>query len=58
VTDPRDIGKAIREAIDANRPAVIDVVIDQAAVAPVAVMAGQGSRAGTPPASFDRKTDR
>lgn len=44
VTDPRDIGKAIRTAIDSNMPAVIDVVIDQAAVAPVAVMAGQGSR--------------
>ncbi|MFH1819896.1 MAG: thiamine pyrophosphate-binding protein [Pseudomonadota bacterium] len=46
VTDPRDIGKAIRTAIDSNMPAVIDVVIDQAAVAPVAVMAGQGSRGG------------
>lgn len=44
VTDPRDIGKAIRTAIDSNMPAVIDVVIDQTAVAPVAVMAGQGSR--------------
>lgn len=50
VTDPQAIGKAIRDAIDSNRPAVIDVVIDQAAVAPVAVMAGQGSRA--PAASF------
>jgi len=45
VTDPQAIGKAISDAIDSNRPAVIDVVIDQAAVAPVAVMAGQGSRA-------------
>lgn len=40
VTDPRDIGKAIRDAIDSDMPAVIDVVIDQAAVAPVAVKAG------------------
>lgn len=46
VTDPADIGKAIQEAIAANRPAVIDVVIDHAAVAPVAFMAGQGSRGG------------
>lgn len=50
VTDPQTIDKAIRDAIDSNRPAVIDVVIDQTAVAPVAVMAGQGSRA--PAASF------
>lgn len=50
VTDPQAIDKAIRDAIDSNRPAVIDVVIDQTAVAPVAVMAGQGSRA--PAASF------
>jgi acetolactate synthase-1/2/3 large subunit len=46
VTDPRDVGRAVREAMDANVPAVIDVIIDQAAAAPVAVMAGQGSRAG------------
>ncbi len=44
VTDPRDIGNAVRQAIDADRPAVLDVVIDQSAVAPVAFMAGQGSR--------------
>ncbi len=44
VTDPRDIEPAVRQAIDAARPAVIDVIIDQAAVAPVAFMAGQGSR--------------
>jgi acetolactate synthase-1/2/3 large subunit len=44
VTDPRDIGQAVRQAIDADRPAVVDVIIDQAAVAPVAFMAGQGSR--------------
>jgi len=44
VTDPKDIGKAVRDAIDADMPAVVDVVIDQAAVAPVACMAGQGSR--------------
>ncbi|MDA8382250.1 MAG: thiamine pyrophosphate-binding protein [Betaproteobacteria bacterium] len=44
VSDPQEIRSAIKEAIDAKRPAVLDVVIDQAAVAPVAVMAGQGSR--------------
>lgn len=47
VTDPKDIGKAVRHAIDAGMPAVVDVVIDQAAVAPVAFMAGQGSRSNT-----------
>ncbi len=47
VTDPKDIGKAVRDAIDADMPAVVDVVVDQAAVAPVAFMAGQGSRGGT-----------
>ncbi len=47
VTDPKDIGKAVRDAIDADMPAVVDVVIDQAAVAPVAFMAGKGSRGGT-----------
>ena len=46
VTDPKDIGKALRDAIDADMPAVVDVVIDQTAVAPVAFMAGQGSRGG------------
>lgn len=50
VTDPKDIGKAVRQAIDAEMPAVIDVVIDQAAVAPVAFMAGQGSRGNSPTA--------
>lgn len=44
VTDPKDIGKAVRDAIDVDIPSVVDVIIDQAAVAPVAVMAGQGSR--------------
>lgn len=44
VTDPRDIGNAVRQAIDADRPAVLDVVIDQNAIAPVAFMAGQASR--------------
>lgn len=44
VTDPKDIGKAVRNAIDSDRPAVLDVAIDPAAVAPVAFMAGQGSR--------------
>jgi acetolactate synthase-1/2/3 large subunit len=46
VTDPRQIGRAVREAVEANVPAVVDVVIDHAAVAPVAFMAGQGSRGG------------
>ncbi|MHB1093801.1 thiamine pyrophosphate-binding protein [Thiobacillus sp.] len=55
VTDPRDIGQAIRAAIDSNMPAVIDVVIDQAAVAPVAVMAGQGSRGSAPASSSEKK---
>lgn len=55
VTDPRDIGKAIRDAIDSGRPAVIDVVIDQAAVAPVAVMAGQGSRGSATTSSVGEK---
>lgn len=44
VTDPKDIGQAVRQAIDADMPAVVDVIIDQAAAAPVAFMAGQGSR--------------
>ncbi len=44
VTDPRDIGRAVRQALDADMPAVVDVIIDQAAVAPVAFMAGQASR--------------
>lgn len=47
VTDPKDIGKAVGDAIDADMPAVVDVVIDQAAVGPMAFMAGQGSRGGT-----------
>jgi len=46
VTDPAEIGAAIEQAIAANRPAVVEVVIDHAAVAPVAFMAGQGSRGG------------
>jgi len=46
VTDPKDIDRAVKDAIQADRPAVIDVVIDHAAVAPVAFMAGQGSRGG------------
>lgn len=58
VTDPRDIGKAVRDAIDADMPAVIDVVIDQAAVAPVAVMAGQGSRGSISTTSFGEKARR
>ncbi len=46
VTDPSDIGKAVDAALSANKPAVIEVMIDHAAVAPVAFMAGQGSRGG------------
>lgn len=44
VTDPHDIGPAVQKALAADGPAVIDVVIDHEAVAPVAVMAGQASR--------------
>lgn len=54
VTDPRDIGQAIGAAIDSNMPAVIDVVIDPAAVAPVAVMAGQGSCGSAPTSSSEK----
>lgn len=54
VTDPGDIAQAIRTAIDSNMPAVIDVVIDQAAVAPVAVMAGQGSRGSAPTSGSEK----
>ncbi|MCP3672239.1 MAG: thiamine pyrophosphate-binding protein [Gammaproteobacteria bacterium] len=39
VTDPKEIGNAIRDAIDANMPAVVEVMIDPAAIAPVAFMA-------------------
>ncbi len=39
VTDPKDIGKAVRDAFDAGIPAVVEVLIDQAAIAPVAFMA-------------------
>jgi acetolactate synthase-1/2/3 large subunit len=38
VTDPKDIAKAVRDAIEADMPAVVDVVIDQAAVAPASFM--------------------
>ncbi len=55
VVDPKDIGKAMRDAIDADMPAVVDVIIDQAAVAPVAFMAGQGSRGKTFTASGKEK---
>ena len=44
LTDPSEISEAVQEALMANRPAVIDVVVDATAVAPVAFMAGQGSR--------------
>lgn len=46
VTDPAQIGDAIRQALAADLPAVVEVIIDHAAVAPVAFMAGQGSRGG------------
>ncbi|MCP4225158.1 MAG: thiamine pyrophosphate-binding protein [Actinomycetia bacterium] len=46
VTDPADIGDAVRGALDANAPAIVEVIIDHGAVAPVAFMAGQGSRGG------------
>ena len=47
VTDPKDIGKAVRDAINADMPAVVEVLIDPAAVAPVAFMAGKGKDGGT-----------
>lgn len=40
VTDPKDIEKAVRDAINSGMPAVVDVVIDQAATAPVVFMDG------------------
>ncbi|MCP5025464.1 MAG: thiamine pyrophosphate-binding protein [Actinomycetia bacterium] len=46
VTDPADIGGAVEAALDADAPAVVEVIIDHGAVAPVAFMAGQGSRGG------------
>ncbi|HEX7036387.1 MAG TPA: thiamine pyrophosphate-binding protein [Pseudomonadales bacterium] len=46
VTDPNAIGEAVRQALAANKPGVVEVIIDHAAVAPVAFMAGQGSRGG------------
>ena len=55
VTDPKDIGNAVRHAIDADMPAVVDVVIDQAAVGPMAFMAGQGSRGSALTASGKEK---
>ncbi|MBI3953867.1 MAG: thiamine pyrophosphate-binding protein [Chloroflexi bacterium] len=45
VTDPRNISSAIQKALAAEGPAVIDFVIDHEAIAPVAVLAGQASRA-------------
>ncbi len=46
VTDPQEIGAAIEAALAADKPAVVEVMIDHSAVAPVAFMAGQGSRGG------------
>jgi thiamine pyrophosphate-dependent acetolactate synthase large subunit-like protein len=46
VENPDDIGPAVKEALDAGRPSVVEVIIDHGAVAPVAFMAGQGSRGG------------
>jgi len=28
ITDPKDLGPALRRALEANRPAVVDVMID------------------------------
>lgn len=56
VRDPREIGKAVKDAMNANRPAVIEVLVDQAAVAPVAVMAGQGSRGSAQAVPSGNKT--
>lgn len=49
VTDAGELAGAIQRALDADRPAVLDVIVDQTAVAPVAFMAGQASRAGATP---------
>lgn len=38
VTDPKDIESALRKAIEADIPAVVDVVVDQSAVAPASFM--------------------
>ena len=46
VTDPNNVGEAVQQALASNKPAVVEVIIDHAAVAPVAFMAGQGSRGG------------
>jgi acetolactate synthase-1/2/3 large subunit len=46
VTEPHDISSAIDRALSAGKPAVVEVMIDHSAVAPVAFMAGQGSRGG------------
>ncbi|HJN92405.1 MAG TPA: thiamine pyrophosphate-dependent enzyme, partial [Dehalococcoidia bacterium] len=46
VTDPAKIGDAVDQALHNDKLTVIDVVVDHAAVAPVAFMAGQGSRGG------------
>ena len=51
VTDPGELRQAVRDALEAGVPAVLDVVIDQEAVAPVAFMAGQGSRGSALPMS-------
>ncbi|HMM46880.1 MAG TPA: thiamine pyrophosphate-binding protein [Thiobacillaceae bacterium] len=58
VTDPKALGPAIREALDAGRPAVIEVLIDQTAVAPVAVVAGQARPAPAVEAAIAAKRDR
>ncbi len=38
VTEPQDIESALRKAIEADTPVVVDVVVDQAAVAPASFM--------------------
>lgn len=44
ISDPGDIGPALTAALREQRPAVIDVLVDWRAVAPVSFMAGHASR--------------
>lgn len=46
VTDPGQLPGAIQRALDADGPAVLEVIVDPTAVAGVAFLAGQASRAG------------
>jgi acetolactate synthase-1/2/3 large subunit len=44
VTDPDDIPRAVYQALESGVPAVLDILIDPTAAAPVAFAAGQASR--------------